>query len=264
MIIKIRKLFPFLVLFYATTLPASAQFVLEKETEIGRFFGGVSLGKSTDIGTFDNYVAPIIANKLRAYLHISSGSASQGGAGGVNQISSLIHNSAGNLQYRYAGNAGLGAIIGHEFSSLLALKKRGLRFYIIGYFERNAAKFFAPNGIGVLSEPTHFAAIASIRNLSINFEAPVHVLGTSKYDFYSFLGAGIIQNKTRSNARAESAFLDINISEQRTLIRPIFSYSLKMLSAEKSGQIGYEVNLKTYHTSKMYNAVLTMSSNIPF
>ncbi len=252
-----------------------AQFLLEYDTGNGLFIGGVEIGKTTDIGRFDDYVGPLLASEARSMLHgkenknaittntntNTNASTSTANAADVNNVSGFMRAGNSKLGLRYAGRLGWRFTVGYETSSFYRFDDKGLRISLSKSFDVNSLKAYAADGFGILIDPTHFVADVRIDNTALTVEAPVHSFKAIGYDFTSYLGLGVIRNRTRSRGIALSDFLDVSIVETRIIDRPLFSfaYRVRPLEASRASAIGLDFGAQLFRTSKMFNVNLNLA-----
>ena len=254
-----------------------AQFLVEYDTENGSLIGGVEIGKTTDIGRFDDYVGPLLASEARSMLHgkenssavttptntniITNTPTSASNASDVNNVTSYMRAGNSKLGLRYAGRLGWRFTVGYETSSFYRFDNRGLRISLSKSFDVNSLKAYAADGFGILIDPTHFVADVRIDNTALTVEAPVHSFKAIGYDFTSYLGLGVIRNRTRSRGIALSDFLDVSIVETRIIDRPLFSfaYRVRPLEASRASAIGLDFGAQLFRTSKMFNVNLNLA-----
>lgn len=253
------------------TRTSSAQVLFEIDTGNGLFFGGLAVGKTTDIGAFDQYVGPLLAIQARSFLHRGDkgSSDSKGGknssygayAGSVNQVTEYLGKKDRKLGLKYAGRLGWRFTVGYETSSFYKFENRGLRISLHKSFDLNSLKAFAPQGVGVLIDPTSFTADVRIENTALTLEAPIHNIRSSSYDHTSYLGLGVIRNSTRSHGIAMSDFLSISIIETRVINRPLFSFAYRMrpLLNKDAAAFGLDFDAQLFRTSKMFNLNLNLA-----
>jgi hypothetical protein len=273
-----------LLLFFCTfaqSQTCSAQVIAEFNSGIGKFFGGIEIGKTTDIGRFDDYVGPALATGIRSFFRPSNRKASynvnplsisqvpnrnsrianSGNSLGINQVSDFIRGGDKNLGLKYVGRLGWTFTIGYETSSFLKFENKGLRVSFFKGFDANLLKAFAPQGVGILTDPTAFEASVMIKNTGLSVEAPINNTKSKNYDFTSYLGFGIIKNRTRSHGLAKSDFLDISIIETRVINRPLISYAYRIrpILNDYASTTGFDLKVQLYRTSKMYNTNFTLA-----
>lgn len=239
-----------------------AQVVAEFGGPNGKFIAGLELGKTSDIGLFDDYVGPIVSREIRSFFHLSGQhKGSSGNYANINRVADYMNHSSGGLNLKYTGILGLNFIIGYEFNDVLEKDGGGFRVSFYNYLDRNTVKAYAPQGIGILTDPTAFKADVLVRNIGFNLEAPVFSYNSASYAHLSYFGVGLVQNRTVSRGIAKSDFLDIAITETRILDRPVFSYAyrLRPLPVEGASPYGFDLQAQIFHTQKMYNVILGAS-----
>ena len=247
-----------------------AQFLVEYDTGTGALIGGVEIGKTTDIGRFDDYVGPLLASEARSLLHgkennssvtTTNTSTATSSPSDVNNVASYMRARNSKLGLRYAGRLGWRFTVGYETSSFYRFDSKGLRISFYKSFDVNSLKAYAADGFGILIDPTHFVADVRIDNTALALEAPVHSFKAAGYDFTSYLGLGAIRNRTRSQGIAKSDFLDVSIVETRTIDRPLFSFAYRVRPLEAGGPsaIGLDFGAQLFRTSKMFNVNLNLA-----
>ncbi len=244
------------LLLSAFSQPCFAQLLTEFDTASGIFFGGVEIGKTTDIGKFDDYVGPLLAKELRSFVGLySKKNTNFNNSRNVNQVSDYIHDGKRNLSLKYAGRLGWRFTVGYETARFYSFNDKGLRISFFRTFDVNSLKAFAPHGVGILTDPTSFTAEARIENTGLTIEAPVLQSKSDRYDHTSYLGLGVIRNWTRSHGVAKSDFLDISIVEKREIDRPLFSlvHRIRPLTKDDPASFGLDVGAQVFRTSKMFN-----------
>lgn len=240
----------------------SAQFIAEFESQNGKFFGGVEIGKTTDIGKFDDYVGPLLATEARSFLGLRSTKHSgDPQSKNVNQVSEYIQKSDRKLRLKYAGRLGWTFTVGYETSRFLNFDDRGLRVSVFKTLDVNSLKAFAPNGVGILIDPTAFTAEALIENAGVLAEAPFFSGKSSDYGHTTYVGLGAVRNKSRSHGIAKSDFLDISIVERRTLDRPLFSlaHRIRPIVPDDPSAFGLDLTAQAFRTTKMFNVTFNVA-----
>lgn len=250
------------VLLLKLNVASSAQFLGEFDTGNGLLIGGVEVGKTSDIGRFDDYVGPLLATQARVFLHLGDKKSSNGAnAVNINQVTDYMSKKDRKVGFKYAGRLGWRFTVGYETSRFYNFENKGLRLSFQKSFDVNSVKAFAPEGVGVLIDPTSFMAEVRIENTALTLEAPVHSLRSPNYDHTSYLGVGVIRNRTRSHGVASSDFLNISIIETRIIDRPLFSfaYRVRPSQVDSAAAFGLDFGAQVFRTSKMFNLNLSVA-----
>ena len=142
----------------------------------------------------------------------------------VNQVTDYFPKSHARLGLKYVGRLGSNSLAVMRRQRFTQFQNRGLRISLHKSFDMNSVKAYAPRGFAILIESTSFSAEARIDNTALTLEAPVYSMKSPLFDLISYLGLGVIRNRSRSHGIARSDFLNISIIKTRIINRPLFSF----------------------------------------
>ena len=229
----------------APAVSARAQVAIEKQTDLGLWRVSVEPDKTTFIGAFGEYAAPVLLRDWDSFRTRVLGegprlsvprssppasSAAVGGGGGSSRPSLLNLLLPGgrlpkDFRWNYVDSVGWRVSASYEPNWLPWWNDRAPQLVVAYFRDANAVSAFAPTGLGVLTDPTHGYARAEIAAFQEEIRLPVYVLRNNGGETSLWVGQGWMWQRAFSNASVTSAFLDLTGQQQTFLLAPTFSLS---------------------------------------
>jgi hypothetical protein len=210
--------------------PAQAQVAIATDTELGRLLISGSLIKSTHFGSFDVFVGPEVNKWLSGKGKTLKAGGGSSGVGplvpGTSSAKSRKRPSLfriilpdgripSDLDWRYQSRPGI--------ELALTLEPRGLEWpnggttrisaFIQHDFHR--VRFVAPSGFGILIDPTTAMVKTNILGYGGEVAIPLINFNTNSARHQLHVGTGVMQYRSTTIAQAQSAFLNLAVSERR-------------------------------------------------
>jgi hypothetical protein len=199
--------------------PAKAQ-AFDIPTDNGLWQVSVEPTKTTFIGAYGQYVAPVIA---RDWARFWGGGGGGGGGGGSSGNNTKFGPIVGDLRWNYAGAVGWRAALMYQPTAVKLWNGLSPQILFSCFHDSNALRAFAPNGVGVFRDPTHGYGQAEIYALEEEIRLPLYAI-RNETGLYSFLiGQGWMWEWSHSYALVTSASLDLTAIENISRVAPTFS-----------------------------------------
>ena len=222
---------------------------LAGETANPELYVSLGLIKTTNLGAFEQYLPK----------SSSSGSSSSKSSGG--SIGGNFSPSNNPHDLKIAFPRGIGAIgqVGIEQSIDFGLFKSKIRYGFLAFFDATSVSAAAPSGWGIFSDPINAVASNQIDALGAILGLQMFEGKDKDYEHHLYAEAGILRCQTTSKLTAQSATLDVNITEYDYFNTPLLALNYSLNPNSFDNKLGLSFDIMAFPSPYIWNAGLSMA-----
>ncbi|MGG7566550.1 hypothetical protein ACQ5SO_10360 [Rhodovulum sp. DZ06] len=230
-----------------------------------RFAIGLGLGKTSHIGVYDEYAAPLVEDWLEDLFGGGSGGGGAGGSDGEGAAGGLYDLAPNGIPDDFSWRLGRKpALFGWIEAELPELELPGGRIPLLRasvMYDENRLDLAAPSGFGILTDPTWATLEAEILAGGLELSVPALRWGAEDRAWEMRLGAGATAFYSRTRLDIRSAFLQIDERETRWRVQPLFTWAL---SRQVSDTVSAEFGMRLHPTDYFWTYGLNFGAKVWF